>query len=73
MATVVEVATVAAEKADDGQGRQWLCIFLFWSNFFSLIVTATATEGQGNGAVSTHKAHSGHVVLVNVVDGCRRL
>jgi hypothetical protein len=51
LATVEEAATAAADEADDGQGGQRCAVF-----FFSLInfitVTATATEGRGDGAAA---------------------
>jgi hypothetical protein len=55
-----------------GRVGQWLgraaaVLFFFRSDFF-LTLTATATECQCNGVVSSHKAHPRHVVLVAFLD-----
>ncbi len=65
-ATVEKVAIVAAKKACAG----WVAVMqhiMFKSDFF-LTVTATTTEGQGHGAVSSRKAHPEHLVIVAVID-----
>jgi hypothetical protein len=67
-ATVEEAATEAAEEAGDGPGRWRLCSVFYFSPIFFLTVTAAATEGRGDAAVSSREAHSGHVVLVAVID-----
>jgi hypothetical protein len=69
---VQEAVSAAAEEADDGRGGRQLCsVFFSQSDFnpiFFLTVTATNTECQGNGAVSSCQAHPGLVVLVTVLD-----
>ncbi len=44
MVMVEEVATAAAEVADDGRGRWRLCSVIYFSPFFFLNVIAAATE-----------------------------
>ncbi len=68
MATVEEVGMAVAEKVDDGRGGLGLCRVSFFSPIIFLTIIATATEGQGNGAVSSHKAPPGRVILVAVLD-----
>jgi hypothetical protein len=67
-ATVEEAATAAPEEADDGPGGWRLCSVFYLSPVSFLTVTTTATEGRGEGAVSSREAHPGRVVLVAVVD-----
>ncbi len=52
MAMVEEMATAAAEEADDGQGRQRCAVFSFLVRLFFFTVTATANEGRGDGAAA---------------------
>jgi hypothetical protein len=63
---VEEVAMVAAEEVCAGMASAMHCIFLM-SDFF-LTLTATATDGQGHGAVFSHEAHLGRVIVVAVVN-----
>ncbi len=65
-ATVEEAATEAAEEAGHGPGGWRLCSVFYFSPIFFLNVTAT--EGQGDVAVSSREAYSGRVVLVAFVD-----
>jgi hypothetical protein len=43
-------------------------VYFFFSQIIFLTITTTTTEGQGNSAVTSQKAHLGRVVLVTVVD-----
>ncbi len=67
-ATVEEAATESAEEVGDGPGGWRLCSVFYFSPIFFLTVTAAATEGRGNVAVSSREAHSGRVVFVVFVD-----
>ncbi len=67
-ATVEEAAREAAEEAGDGPGGWWLCSVFYFSPIFFLTITAAATEGRGNVAVSSREAHSGRVVLVAFIN-----
>jgi hypothetical protein len=42
--------------------------YFFFSQIIFLTITTTTTEGRGDGAVASHEAHPGRVVLVTVVD-----
>ncbi len=67
-AMVEEAAMEAAEEAGDGPGGWRLCCVFYFSPIFFLTVTAAATEGRGDVAVSSRQAHSGRVVLVAFVN-----
>ena len=67
-AMVGEAATEVAEEAGDGPGGWRLCSVFYFSPIFFLTVTAAATKGRGDVAVSSREAHSGRVVLVAFVN-----
>jgi hypothetical protein len=64
---VEEVATAAAEEANNRPGGWRLCSVFYFTPIF-VTVTTTATEGGGNGAVSSRKINLGPVVLIAVID-----
>jgi hypothetical protein len=72
-AMLVVEGGVKATVEEGRRGGQWagraaavLCTY--FSPIYFLTVTATATEDQGNGAVSSHEAYLRRVILVAVVN-----
>jgi hypothetical protein len=43
-------------------------VYVFFSQIIFLDITTTTNEGRGDGAVASHEAHPGRVVLITVVN-----